>query len=150
MTDIIFVAVTIYTKSMMHDWIPAATSVGAPSYVCADVYQPFTGRMFLSLSCQSLACGTTLQFPRTHIIFSLTSFASTIARQEPEVPTADGHPYTLVTLCAKSYELFETLCANQNALYFAVEELMKMNPALPPAGNVLLEDAAVEDSDDDL
>ncbi|KAJ6580890.1 hypothetical protein B0H19DRAFT_1112801 [Mycena capillaripes] len=146
--------VTIYTKSTMHDWIPAATSVGAPSYVYADVYQPFNGRMFSSLSCQSLACGTTLQFPRTHIIFSLASFAPTISRQE--VPTADGHPHTLVTLCAKSYELFETLCANQSALYFAVEELSRMakskdvDPALPPASAVLVEDAAVEDSDEDL
>ncbi|KAJ7355749.1 hypothetical protein DFH08DRAFT_772956 [Mycena albidolilacea] len=145
---------TIYTKSTMHDWIPAATSVGTPSYVYADVYQSLSGRMFSSLSCQSLACGTTLQFPRTHIIFSLASFTPTISRQE--VPTVDGHPHTLVTLCAKSYELFETLRANQSALYFAVEELTRMvksknvDPALPPEGAVLLEDAAVGDSDDDF
>ncbi|KAJ7810176.1 hypothetical protein B0H14DRAFT_3757961, partial [Mycena olivaceomarginata] len=137
---------TIYTKSTMHDWIPAATSVGTPSYVYADVYQPLSGRMFSSLSCQSLACGTTLQFPRTHIIFSLASFTPTISRQE--VPTVDGHPHTLVTLCAKSYELFETLRANQSALYIAVEELTRMakskdvDPALPSEGAVLLEDAA--------
>jgi hypothetical protein len=62
----------------------------------------------------------------------------------------------LVMLCAKSYELFETLCANQSTLYFAVEELMRMaksknvDPALPSEGAVLLEDAAVGDSDDDF
>ncbi|KAJ7796907.1 hypothetical protein B0H14DRAFT_3157761 [Mycena olivaceomarginata] len=132
--------VTMYTKSTMHDWIPATTSVGTPSYVYADVYQALGGRMFTSLSCPPLACGTTLQFPRTHIIFSLASFTPTITRQE--VPTTDGHPHTL------------------NVLYFTVEELTKMakskdsaiDPALPAADTspviAIVEDVAMEESDD--
>ncbi|KAF8173724.1 hypothetical protein K438DRAFT_1920853 [Mycena galopus ATCC 62051] len=116
--------VTMYTKNTMHDWIPATTSVGTPSYVYAAVYQVFNGRMFSSLSCPSLGCGTTLQFPRTHIIFSLASFAPTILRQD--LQTADGHPHTLITLCAKSYDLFMTLGKNQIAVCSAVDELTKL------------------------
>ncbi|KAJ7680771.1 hypothetical protein DFH06DRAFT_1164143 [Mycena polygramma] len=72
----------MFTKSTMHDWIPSTTSVGTPSYVYTAVYQPFTDRIFTSLACHSLGCGTTLQFPRTHIIFSLASFAPSITRQD--------------------------------------------------------------------
>ncbi|KAJ6493278.1 hypothetical protein C8R45DRAFT_1073220 [Mycena sanguinolenta] len=147
--------VTMYTKNTMHDWIPGTTSVGTPSYIYGDVYQNLSGRMFSSLSCPPLACGATLQFPRTHIIFSLASFAPTITRQE--VPTTDGYPHTLVTLCDKSYELFDKLRANQLPLYCAVEELTKMakskdsDTAPAPsagAGAVLSEDVAIEDSVD--
>ena len=78
------------------------------------------------------------------------------------MPTTDGHPHTLVTLCDQSYKLFENLRANQNVLYFTVEELTRMakskdsaiDPALPAADTspviAIVEDVAMEESDDGL
>ncbi|KAJ7433413.1 hypothetical protein FB451DRAFT_1380348 [Mycena latifolia] len=115
--------VTMYTKNTMHDWIPAATSVGTPSYVYASVYLPFAGSTFTSMSCPTLACSTFLQIPRTHILFSLASFAGTIHRQD--LRTTDGFPHALVTLCPGSQSLFTTLRAYQTSLFFAILELVR-------------------------
>ncbi|KAJ7683601.1 hypothetical protein B0H17DRAFT_1137725 [Mycena rosella] len=116
--------ITLYTKNTNHDWIPAAMSVGTPSYVYASVYLPFAGATFTSMFCPSLACGTFLRIPRTHILFSLASFAAAIQRQD--LRTADGYPHALVTLCAKSQALYDTLRANQNSLFSAVVQLVQM------------------------
>ncbi|KAJ7898905.1 hypothetical protein B0H14DRAFT_3554351 [Mycena olivaceomarginata] len=146
--------VTMYTKNTMHDWIPSATSVGTPSYVYAAVYQPLAGRMFSSMSCELLTCGATLQFPRTHILFSLASFTPTITRQD--IPTAEGYPHTLITLCERSFELLSKLRANQKPLYLAVEELTGMAKAkhadtdLPLGDTAGMDDAPSEESDTDL
>jgi hypothetical protein len=83
------------------------------------------------------------------VIFSLASFTHTITRQD--VPTADGHPHTVVTLCNKSYKLFETLRANKNTLYFAVDDLTRMAKSKDtPADTVTPDNAAAEDFGDDL
>ncbi|KAJ7022239.1 hypothetical protein C8F04DRAFT_1311542 [Mycena alexandri] len=74
--------VTMYTKNTMHDWIPTATSVGAPSYICIQGYASIAGPMFTSMSCPKLACGSFLQIPRTHLIFSFASFDSKIMWQQ--------------------------------------------------------------------
>ncbi|KAJ6512916.1 hypothetical protein C8R45DRAFT_1068030 [Mycena sanguinolenta] len=55
-----------------------------------------------------------------------THIGTVTAAFSQEVPTTDGYPHTLVTLCDKSYELFDKLRANQLPLYCAVEELTKM------------------------
>ncbi|KAJ7778679.1 hypothetical protein DFH07DRAFT_950687 [Mycena maculata] len=107
---------TMYSKSMHHDWIPFADSVGTPSYIYVRVYRQFGGSLFSSMSCQALACPAFLQIPCTHILFSLASF-SKIQRQE--VVTA-AHPLTLVTLCHESLALFTAFKAEQNALFLAI------------------------------
>ncbi|KAJ7709362.1 hypothetical protein B0H16DRAFT_1821435 [Mycena metata] len=117
--------VTMYTKNTMHDWIPTATSVGAPSYICIQGYASIAGPMFTSMSCPKLACGSFLQIPRTHLIFSFASFDSKITRQQ--IPTAGGHPHTLLTLCATSSALFESMQAHRLSLNTAVRELVRLS-----------------------
>ncbi|KAJ6578728.1 hypothetical protein DFH09DRAFT_1148213 [Mycena vulgaris] len=94
---------TMYTKNTMHDWLPMATSVGSPSYVYIAVYSPIAGHMFTSMPCPKLACGSIIQIPRTHLLFSLASYSRMIQRQA--VPTTEGHPHVLLTLCEASSAL---------------------------------------------
>ncbi|KAJ7805664.1 hypothetical protein B0H14DRAFT_3770845 [Mycena olivaceomarginata] len=111
-------------------------------------------RMVSSMSCELLTCGATLQFPRTHILFSLASFAPTITRQD--IPTAEGYPHTLITLCERSFELLSKLRANQKPLYLAVEELTEMAKAkhadtdLPLGDTAGMDAAPSEESNADL
>ncbi|KAJ6504529.1 hypothetical protein DFH09DRAFT_943717 [Mycena vulgaris] len=124
---------TMYTKNTNHDWIPTATSVGTPSYIYVSVYRQFAGAIFSSMACGILSCPTVLQIPRTHILFSLASFTK-ITRQA--VPTAEGYPHMLATLCPSSLELLQKLRQSQTALVAAVlhlAQLMKNNDG-PPAG----------------
>ncbi|KAJ6597640.1 hypothetical protein DFH09DRAFT_1272270 [Mycena vulgaris] len=124
---------TMYTKNTNHDWIPTATSVGTPSYIHVSVYRQFAGAIFSSMACGILSCPTVLQIPRTHILFSLASFTK-ITRQA--VPTAEGYPHMLATLCPSSLELLQKLRLSQTALAAAVlhlAQLMKNNDG-PAAG----------------
>jgi hypothetical protein len=111
----------MYTKSTHHDWISIAESVGTPSYIYVLVYLQLGGNFFSSLTCQALGCPTILQIPRTHILFSLTSY--TIARMAS--PTADGHPHALVTLCEDSHALFQLFQQHSKGLHVVIDDLAK-------------------------
>ncbi|KAJ7032518.1 hypothetical protein C8F04DRAFT_958759 [Mycena alexandri] len=140
--------VTMYTKNTMHDWIPTVTSVGTPSYICIQGYASIAGPMFTSMSCPKLACGSFLQIPRTHLIFSFASFDSKITRQQ--IPTAGGHPHTLLTLCATSAALFETIQTHQLSLNTAVRELMRLSKARNNSSDtVQQQEIESEDSSED-
>ncbi|KAJ6570704.1 hypothetical protein B0H10DRAFT_1964583 [Mycena sp. CBHHK59/15] len=112
--------ITMYTKNTMHDWIPNTSSVGTPSYICILVYRQFAASLFSSVACEKLSCPTVLQIPRTHILFSLASFK--IARQY--LPTTEGYPHTMATLCPASLKLFQTLRQGQAALQASVRDLV--------------------------
>lgn len=114
------IVLTMYSKSTNHDWIPLANSVGTPSYIYVQAYQPFGGAMFSSMCYQKLSCSTFLQIPRTHILFSLASFPR-IQRQE----VAGDNPVLLVTLCKDSFELYEAFHRQRNALHLSIQELGK-------------------------
>ncbi|KAF8171785.1 hypothetical protein K438DRAFT_2024000 [Mycena galopus ATCC 62051] len=101
--------ITMYTKNTAHDWIPNTSSIGTPSYICILAYRQFVSSLFSSVACEKLLCPTVLQIPHTHILFSLASFK--IARQS--LPTAEGYPHTMATLCPASFKLFQTLCQSQ-------------------------------------
>ncbi|KAJ6554371.1 hypothetical protein B0H19DRAFT_1153335 [Mycena capillaripes] len=111
--------ITMYTKNTMHDWIQTASSVGTPSYIYVSIYRHFTGAIFSSMACDKLWCPTVLQIPRTHLLFSLASFP--ITRQE--VPTTEGYPHTMATLCPASLKLFQDLQQCRSALNLAVKDL---------------------------
>ncbi|KAJ6524888.1 hypothetical protein DFH09DRAFT_1372073 [Mycena vulgaris] len=118
---------TMYTKNTMHDWLPMAASVGSPSYVYIAVYSPIAGHMFTSMSCPKLACGSIIQIPRTHLLFSLASYSRTIQRQA--IPTTEGHPHVLLTLCEASSALLREIRANQLSFHSAVAQLVKLTKA---------------------
>ncbi|KAF8178293.1 hypothetical protein K438DRAFT_1977929 [Mycena galopus ATCC 62051] len=102
----------MYTKNTMHDWIPAVTSVGSPSYVYVLTYRQFTGPLFMSMACEKLPCPTVLQIPRTHVLFSLASFTNN-TRQD--TPNSDG------------------ICRARAKFWWAIQDLgrlMKEKPAL--------------------
>ncbi|KAJ6521817.1 hypothetical protein DFH09DRAFT_1424506 [Mycena vulgaris] len=144
---------TMVTKNTHHDLIPSATSVGTPSYIYVAVYRRFLGGIFSSIACETLSCPMTLQIPRTHILFSLASFK--ITRQV--LPTAEGYPHTLATLCPSSPELLQKLRQSQTALSAAVKQLAQLikdkikldNLPLSGEMDVGVEDAAVDEAEDD-
>ncbi|KAF8803503.1 hypothetical protein BYT27DRAFT_7259964 [Phlegmacium glaucopus] len=120
--------ITMYSKSegkgSKHEWIPSAPSIGVLSYVYIRTFNVFTGNgMFSSLTCPSLSSSTILQIPRTHILFSLASSASNITSQE--LKTADGHPFSLITLDTYSVSVFDAFRLRSNDLYKAVKVLQK-------------------------
>ncbi|KAJ7176926.1 hypothetical protein C8R46DRAFT_1346848 [Mycena filopes] len=114
--------ITMYSKSTHHDWIPSITSVGAPSYISAFVYKRLSGNIFSSMACESLTCNTALHFPPTHILFSLASFK--ITRQV--LPTVEGYPHTLITLCETSHALYDSLRVEESRLQVVVKELARV------------------------
>ncbi|KAJ6537582.1 hypothetical protein B0H10DRAFT_2141861 [Mycena sp. CBHHK59/15] len=126
----------MYTKNTMHDWILNTTSVGTPSYICIAVYRQFAGSLFSSVACEKLSCPTVLQIPRTHILFSLASYR--ITRQS--IPTQEGYPHTMATLCAASLKLFQTLHQGQVALQAAVRELVVLLKDKGPSDTLGTED----------
>ncbi|KAK7039864.1 hypothetical protein R3P38DRAFT_2514522 [Favolaschia claudopus] len=111
--------VSMYTKNTMHDWIPNAPHVGTPSYICVEAYRRFAGAMFSSIACERLSCPTVLQIPRTHLLFSLASYK--ITRQS--LPTPEGYPHTMATLCAASLDVFNTMHMNAAAFQAAVRAI---------------------------
>ena len=79
--------------------------------------------MFSSLTCPSLSSSMILQIPRTHILLLLASSAPNITSQE--LKTANGHPFSLITLDAYSVSAFEAFRLRSNELYEAVKALQK-------------------------
>ncbi|KAJ6594796.1 hypothetical protein B0H19DRAFT_1284500 [Mycena capillaripes] len=139
--------VTMYTKNTMHDWIPMTTSIGTPSYICISVYSPVAGRIFTSMSCPKLACGSIIQIPRTHLLFSFASF-NKIRRQD--TPTAEeGYPHVLLTLCETSSALFQTFRKNRVSLHTAVQELVKMSKSRHATSQGPSELVVEQDDDED-
>ena len=111
-------------KGSKHEWIPSAPSIGVLSYIYARTFNVFAGNgMFSSMTCPSLSSSTILQVPRTHILFSLTSSVPNITSQE--LKTADGHPFSLITLDPFSVSAFEAFRQRSNELYKAVKALQK-------------------------
>ena len=111
-------------KGSKHEWIPSAPSIGVLSYVYMRTFKIFAGKgMFSSLTCPSLSSSTILQIPRTHILLSLASSAPNITSQE--LKTADGHPFSLITLDAYSVSAFEAFRLRSEELYEAVKALQK-------------------------
>ncbi|CAK5278910.1 unnamed protein product [Mycena citricolor] len=124
---------TMYTRTSTHEWIPAAYSVGTPSYVYAWLYTSLAGNIFSSIACKKLSCPTILQIPRTHILYSLASFSG-ISQQD--VTTVGGHPHKLVTLCADSLMVMQVLSEVTPAVNSAVNALVSAKcsgGAEPPA-----------------
>ncbi|KAK7034444.1 hypothetical protein R3P38DRAFT_2519034, partial [Favolaschia claudopus] len=118
------IEVVRYTKNTMHDWIPNAPHVGTPSYIFLHqeyrpAYRRFAGAMFSSIACERLSCPTVLQIPRTHLLFSLASYK--ITRQS--LPTPEGYPHTMATLCAASLDVINTMHMNAAALQAAVRAI---------------------------
>jgi len=75
------------------------------------------------MTCPSLFSSTILQVPCTHILFSLASSAPNITSQE--LKTADGHPFSLITLDPFSVSAYEAFRQRSNELYQAVKALQK-------------------------
>ncbi|KAJ7736423.1 hypothetical protein B0H16DRAFT_1730764 [Mycena metata] len=141
--------ITMYTKNTHHDWIPSTTSVGSPSYVSAFVYKPLSGNIFSSMACESLACSTVIHFPRTHILFSLASYD--ITRQA--IPTVEGYPHSLATLCEQSHVLYNQLRRQEVELQLVVKDLTRLAktkdgnnvPGAAAEGDIAFDEAAADD-----
>lgn len=110
-------------RGSKHESITETHSVGTPSYIYVRVYAPFAGALFTSLACPTLACDTYLQIPRTHIIFSLSSY--TIGRQD--LVGADAHPITMITLGTDAATLHQHLSANASLVDVSVRELQRLS-----------------------
>lgn len=121
--------VAMYSKSAgkgaKHEWREELTSLGAASYVSARVYSPMAGHsVFTSLDCAELSAPTLLHIPRTHILFSLASFSSSVKKQTVPLPgSVAGHSFDIVTLCATSSILFSSLCSRQREISLALVDL---------------------------
>ncbi|KAJ6631907.1 hypothetical protein B0H10DRAFT_1975425 [Mycena sp. CBHHK59/15] len=126
----------MYTKNTMHDWIPNTTSVSTPSYICIAIYRQFAGSLFSSVACEKLSCPTVLENPHTHILFSLASYR--ITRQS--IPTQEGYPHTMATLCAASLKLFQTFCQGQVTLQAAICKLVVLLKDTGPSDTLATED----------
>ncbi|KAI0060330.1 hypothetical protein BV25DRAFT_977826 [Artomyces pyxidatus] len=154
--------ITLYThtgaRGVMHEWAPAARSIGDPSYINVQVYRKMYGNTYTSVSCQSLGCATFLRIPRTHFIFSLATASASITRKD--VQTDAGHPFSFVTLCSFSSALVTSLSTRSADLSLAVLQLQDMmsskgrtSAAEPePASTVvpMEEDVHSENADDEL
>ena len=94
------------------------------SYVCANPFSVFAGNgMFSSMTCPSLSSSTILQVPHTHILFSLRSSAPKITSQA--LRTADGHPFSLITLAPFSVSAFEAFRQHTDELYHTLKALQR-------------------------
>ncbi|KAF7319230.1 ULP-PROTEASE domain-containing protein [Mycena chlorophos] len=117
---------TIYSKggTTGHEWIAQAVSVGDPSYVAVSVFGSVGPGCF-----SSFASGTgntlILQIPRTHIVFSLASWAGTITRQVVQT-LPYGHPMVLVMLCNESMAMHNDFVRHRVLLWVAAQKFFDM------------------------
>lgn len=95
----LLVVITMYTnsgaKGANHDYTPQISSVGAPSYVGAQVYVPAYGSVFQSIACARLHAAMFMRVPRTHLIMSLARDRAAITTDDV---TKGSRPLTLCTL----------------------------------------------------
>lgn len=111
-------------KNAKHDWIPTADSIGLLSNIYIRIFRPFSGQnTFTSMACPLLSCSTIIRVPRTHFLFSLQSFHSSITRHN--IPTPAGHPLTILTLCTAAATLLQKFCQQAKPLSVAIKQLRK-------------------------
>ncbi|KAJ3528013.1 hypothetical protein NMY22_g9566 [Coprinellus aureogranulatus] len=127
-------------KRAKHEWRPALTALGNASYIYVRLYSPMAGQnIFTSLDCMDLSSPTFIQVPRTHLLFSLSSFASTIQKQTMALAHSSAGSMDIVTLDAASSALFAIFRSRQDELYECVKNLkLRLDGKLPD-----------EDSDED-
>ncbi|VDC00173.1 unnamed protein product [Peniophora sp. CBMAI 1063] len=117
--------ITMYTnsgtKGATHNYTPQISSVGAPSYVGAQVFTPAYGNVYQSIACPTLHATTFMHVPRTHIMLSLARDCALISTNPV---TKGSRPLTLCYLGEWSNSKTWYLVSNADLYVGALREML--------------------------